>query len=494
MIRRPRWPGWPALGAAFGLGAIAATGQAPWAMWYLALPAFAAFFQLVLRCGAGAWPGLLFGAGHFGLALSWIVEPFLVEPEVHGWMAPFALFGIAFGLGLFWAAAAAIGRRGGPLGLAAAFTAAEILRSVVLTGFPWALPGHIWIGTPLDQTAALIGANGLTLLTLVAAALPLGAPRAGTAAAVALLGATTAFGLWRLDRPMPDIASAPLVRIVQPNAAQHLKWDEDEVGRIFDRNLALTRGAAPADIVIWPETAFPYLLDRAPNALRAVGAAGQGALVILGAQRTDGGYLGWNSLAVVAPDGSVLETYDKHHLVPFGEYIPFGDLAFEIFGLRAFAAQTGAAYSAGPGPQRIDLGPPFGSFAPLICYEAVFPGILNRVPGRADWIVQITNDAWFGRLTGPFQHFALARLRAIEQGLPLARAANTGITAMIDARGRVVGSLPMGVPGALDLPLPPPLPPTPYHRWGEGPALLLLAALAAALVLRRRLDGPGRPA
>jgi apolipoprotein N-acyltransferase len=494
MIGSLRRPGCPALGAAFGLGAVAATGQAPWGMWFLALPAFAAFFHLVMRTGAGSWMGLFFGIGYFGLALSWIVEPFLVEPEVYGWMAPFALVLIAFGLGLFWAVAAGLGQKGGPLGLAAAFTGAEMLRGVVLTGFPWALPGHIWVGTPVDQSAALIGANGLTLITLLAAALPVTAPRLGTAAAALLFGAATAFGLWRLDRPLTAAADAPVVRIVQPNAAQHLKWDPDEAQRFFDRSLALTRGELPADIAIWPETAMPYLLDRAPNALKSVGAAGGGALVILGAQRTDGGYLGWNSLAVIAPDGSILDTYDKHHLVPFGEYLPLGDLAYELFGLRAFAAQTGNSYSAGPGPMRIDIGPRFGSFAPLICYEAVFPGILNRVPGRSDWIVQITNDAWFGTLTGPYQHLAQARLRAIEQGLPLARAANTGISAMIDARGRVVDALPLGVAGTLDLPLPPPLPPTPYHRWGEWPVLLLLAALALAALMRKRLDGPLGPA
>jgi apolipoprotein N-acyltransferase len=493
MTAPPRWPGWRVCGAAFGLGAVAATGQAPWGMWFLALPAFAAIFVLVGRSGALA--ALFAGAGHFGLALSWIVEPFFVEPETHGWMAPFAVTGLAFGLALFWMAGLGLGRRFGAVGMALGLTLAEIARGVVLTGFPWALPGHVWIGTPVDQVAALAGANGLTLLTLAAAALPLAAPRAGTAAAAAILAAAAGFGLWRLDRPLPDRTVPVTVRLVQPNADQHLKWDADAAHRFFARALDLTRDGTAVDVAIWPETSMPYLLDEALGAVADIGRAGRGAPVMVGVQRSDGGgWRVWNALAVIGPDGRVQAVYDKHHLVPFGEYIPFGDLMFRLFGITAFAAQTGAGYSAGAGPAVIDLGPRLGRIAPLICYEAVFPAILRAMPERADWIVQVTNDAWFGTRTGPFQHFALARLRAVEQGLPLARSANTGITAMVDARGRVTAALPMGAPGALDTSLPAALPPTPYARWGEAPVWLLLAGVAAALALRRRLDAPRPPA
>jgi apolipoprotein N-acyltransferase len=185
----------------------------------------------------------------------------------------------------------------------------------------------------------------------------------------------------------------------------------------------------------------------------------------------------------------VVQLYDKHHLVPFGEYIPFGDLAFDLFGLSAFAAQQGAGYSAGPGAVVLDLGPTLGSILPLICYEAVFPQDLRAASrtglGRADWILQITNDAWFGKLTGPWQHLAQARLRAIEQGLPLLRAANTGVSAVIDARGRVVAEIPLGMRAFVDAALPPALPPTPYARFGDWPLLLLLAGLGAALLIWR---------
>ena len=184
-------------------------------------------------------------------------------------------------------------------------------------------------------------------------------------------------------------------------------------------------------------------------------------------------------------EGEETARYDKAHLVPFGEYIPAGDLAYDWLGLRAFAAQAGNSYSAGPGPRVLDLGP-FGKVLPLICYEAIFAREVNAAPERADWMLQITNDAWFGIRTGPFQHFAQARLRAIEQGLPLVRVANTGVTAVVDAHGRVVEELPFGTMAALDTHIPGALPPTPYSRWGDGPVALLLAGLALAVFGWRR--------
>jgi apolipoprotein N-acyltransferase len=199
------------------------------------------------------------------------------------------------------------------------------------------------------------------------------------------------------------------------------------------------------------------------------------------------GVRGWNTLAVIGPDGTLAQTYDKWHLVPFGEYIPFGDTLYDWFGIRAFASQLGASYAAGSGPATMDLGPDLGTIIPLICYEAVFPQDVNAAPDGADWILQITNDAWFGTLTGPWQHAAQARFRAIEQGLPLVRVANTGITAVYDAKGRMVQDLPFGVADALDVThIPGALPAPPYARLGEMPVLLLLAGLALVLTAMRR--------
>ena len=216
-----------------------------------------------------------------------------------------------------------------------------------------------------------------------------------------------------------------------------------------------------------------------------IAAAAGGAPVALGLQRVVGEQA-WNSLTVITTDGAETARYDKAHLVPFGEYIPAGDLAYRLFGLRAFASQAGAGYTAGPGAVVLDLGPRLGSVLPLICYEAVFPQDIRTAASRPGWLLQITNDAWFGTLTGPFQHAALARLRAVEFGLPLVRAANTGVTAVYDARGRVVATLPFGTEGALDAVLPGALPATPYARLGEVPVLLLLAGLLGLAIWRRR--------
>ena len=475
------------LALAFGLGAVVALGQAPWGAWWAALPALSVLILLLTRT-QGAWPafrlGLAAGFGHFALALSWIVEPFFVDIARHGWMAPFAVVLLAGGLGLFWAVAAGLAVRlpQPALGFIATFTATEGLRGVVLTGFPWAMVGHMWIGTPVDQVAAIAGPLGLTLLTLILAALPVLLRLGGGVAAVALLAGVAGFGLWRLAPPLPPGPEGTL-RLVQPNAEQALKWDGDLAEVFLGRLLALTAQGTPADLTIWPETAVPYMLEYAPSVAGMITDASGGRAVAVGIQSEAAGRF-YNSLRVLEGNGRQTAAYEKHHLVPFGEYVPFGDLAYRWFGITAFAAQTGSTYSAGPGPRVLDLGR-FGKVLPLICYEAVFPRLVNGAPERADWMLQITNDAWFGLWTGPFQHLAQARLRSVEQGLPLIRVANTGVTAVIDARGRVIDELPFGTVGALDSTVPGALPPTAYTRWGDAPVWLVLAGLAG-LAIRRR--------
>lgn len=481
------WPGWRVAATALVLGLLAAAGQAPLGAWWLTLPALAGVIHLVGRAGrrgGAVWTAFCAGTGYFGASLNWIIEPFLVDAAKDGWMAPFAVVFLACGLALFWAAAAAIAWRlpQRVLGFALCLTAAEVLRGYVLTGFPWALIGHVWIDTPVAQLAAVFGPSGLTLLTLLLAALLAARRWTGVIVALVLSGAGWGYGLWALAQPKPAAPGIAL-RLVQPNAAQVSKWDPAEARKFFDRLLAYTAVKPAPDLVIWPETALPYLLERHPELQAMIATAGGGAPVVVGRQRTDD-VQGWNSLTVIASDGQIAANYDKHHLVPFGEYMPLGDLLYDWFGISALAAQMGNGYSAGPGPQVLDLGA-LGQVLPLICYEAVFPQDL-RGTIRADWILQITNDAWFGTLTGPFQHLAQARLRAIEQGLPLVRVANTGVTGVYDARGRQVAALPFGVAAYLDAALPGPLPQTPYARWGEGPVLLLLAGLAAALFARRK--------
>ena len=476
------------LGPAFGLGLLAAAGQAPLDLWWLALPAFAGIIAQVAASGTArmaggrAWAA---GLGYFGAALSWIVQPFLVEPEVYGWMAPFALLGMAGGLALFWAVAGWLAQRlhMGALGFATALIAAEALRGEVLTGFPWAQPGHIWIDSPVGQAAAFVGANGLTLLTLAAAALPVVWRGRGVAVMVLLIGGLYLGGSLRLAQPEPA-ATGLTFRLVQPNAEQHLKWDPDQAERLYQLLTQRTAAAPRPDLVIWPETSLPYLYDPAGQAVEGVALAANGVPVAMGVQRLVGD-AAYNSLAVIGADGAETALYDKAHLVPFGEYMPFGDVLHDWFGLRAFAARQGFGYAAGPGPRVLDLGR-LGRVMPLICYEAVFPREVNAVAERPSWLLHITNDAWFGTLTGPFQHAALARLRAIEQGLPLVRVANTGVTQMVDARGRITAALPFGVEGALDAALPGALPPTPYHRFGEWVFLLLLTGLGLLTFWQQR--------
>lgn len=477
-------PAWRRIGLAAALGLGVALGQAPLGAWYLALPALAGLIALVGRAPRreGVWLAWFGGAGYFMAALNWIVQPFMVDAAQDGWMAPFALPLMGFGLALFWAAAALPWARNRAFGFALGLAVAELARGYVLTGFPWALLGHIWIDTPVAQAAAWVGPSGLTLLTVMLAfGLTLG--RRALASGV-VLAAVWWLGLWVLAQPMPAPRAITL-RLVQPDAAQQAKWDPALAQQFFDRLLAFTAAKPAVDLVIWPETALPYLIDRHPEIADMIAEAAGGAEVAVGLQRMEG-ERAWNSMLVLGADGSRVASYDKFHLVPFGEYIPFGDTLFRWANISAFASQMGNGYTAGLGPQVLDLGA-LGKVQPLICYEAVFPQDLRGVE-RADWLLQITNDAWFGTWTGPFQHAAQARLRAIEQGLPLVRVANTGVTAVYDARGRVTASLPFGTASYLDAALPAPLPATPYARFGEIPVLVLLAGLAASgLWPRRRL-------
>ena len=483
------------------LGAGVALGQVPWGLWPLSLLALAiVVWRVSFATGrrSAIWRALAAGTGYFALALSWIVEPFLVEPEIYGWMAPFALLLMALGGGIFWAVPGWLaGRLADPgpkraMGFAAGLVLSDWLRGWIFTGFPWAQLGHIWIDTPAAQAAAFIGAVGLSALTAIAAALPLAfwsGPASqlrgawpGAALSALLVATFWAGGLSRLDTPVQlrDIT----LRLVQPNAEQALKWDPEWAQvfwqRLLQESAAPPEGPAP-DAVIWSETAVSFPLEVAGDALPVLSEAAN-ATVLMGIQRSDGPRF-YNSLIEVRPGGAVAQIYDKFHLVPFGEYIPWGDAMARI-GIRAFAAQLGNGYSAGPGPQ---LMTPTGlpPFQPLICYEAIFPQHLRAVAG-VEWLLQATNDAWFGTVSGPYQHLAQARLRAIESGLPMMRAANTGITAAIDPLGRVTAELPLGAVGHIDAALPAPLPRTWWMRLGPWPTVLAALALLLASLRRRR--------
>lgn len=497
------------LSADLMLGLIAALGQAPWGMWPLTLLALAFATARIAAAATprqAGWHGFALGLGYFGLAMSWIVEPFFVQPEIYGWMAPFALFLMAAGGAVFWTIAAWVSARvvaRGPQGHAAricgfalGLAAVEWLRGWVFTGLPWAQTGHIWIGTPVSQLAAFVGALGLTLFTsalvALACALPANRRIAGLGLGGAALAAGLVLGAWvmgqqRLSAPLPADQGVRL-RLVQPNAIQALKWDRYWSSVFYDRLLTLSAatpqpGQPRPDLVIWPETAVSFLLNDATPVLEQFTQAAS-APVLTGIQRRDG-MAYFNSLAMVEPGGRVSAVYDKAHLVPFGEYIPWGD-ALARLGIGAFAAQQGNGYSAGPGPALMSP-PGLPAFQPLICYEAIFPQVLRQVP-RAKWLLLITNDSWFGHQSGPWQHLAQARLRAIESGLPVIRAANTGISAVIGPRGQIRAELPLDRQGFIDATLPAHLDQTPWMRFGDGPilALMALASILIGAFCRRR--------
>ena len=488
MMPMGRWPAFPKMALAALLGALGAFGLAPFDVWpatLVSLVLVGALFQTAETRRRAGWIGWAFAAGYFAHALAWITEPFQVDAARHAWMAPFALFFMASGLALFWVPAFWVSRdtrltplaQGGLLAVAVALV--EFARGYVLTGFPWAGLAQIWTETPVSQLLSLAGPYALAALTLLVT-LPLGTVLGGRARwrdlavpaglAVGFLGLAAGYGL---SRP-PAVASDKIVRLVQPNAPQHQKWDPEFAPVFFARQLEFTLAEPRPDLIVWPETSVPAWLGSAQPFVAAMADAARGIPVVFGIQRGDGPRI-YNSLVVLDDQGRQAGVYDKHHLAPFGEYVPFGEVMAR-FGIHGLAATTGNGFSAGPGAQVLPVGT-LGKALPLICYEAVFTQDVLATPERPDFLLQITNDAWFGTRSGPYQHLAQARMRAIEQGLPMMRSANTGVSAMIDPLGRVSKALPLGTAGYVDAPLFLPHPATVYSRMGDVPVLVLLLAV-----------------
>jgi apolipoprotein N-acyltransferase len=394
--------------------------------------------------------------------------------------------------------------------LAVCWTLCEWLRSWVLTGFPWNLVGYCWaFSDAMNQFAALAGIWGLSLVTVIAAALPAllvdwdGRPSAGeaarrhipaalacVAASLALLVAIWIGGSVRLSDAADPLVAGIRLRLVQANVDPGEKGSTDHGIDVLRRHLNLTRetpGYDKVTDVIWSETAEPFPLERFPDVRAAVAAvAPRNGLLITGVLRTDSasGPVNevWNSMALVDRTGAMIGSYDKFHLVPFGEYVP-------LHGILPFISKFTPGImdlSAGPGPRTLHLPglPPVG---PLICYEAIFPGQVVERGDRPQWLLNITNDGWYGISAGPHQHFVSARLRAVEEGLPVVRAANTGISGVIDSYGRVLAQTRLGETAVLDVDLPQPLQGlTPYARWGDAAMAVLLAVVALAAFAARR--------
>jgi apolipoprotein N-acyltransferase len=468
-----------------------------------------------LRCAAiiGFW----FGFGYFLASLYWVAEAFLVEPGRHAWLLPFVMTAMPAGMALYYAAATALAmllwRPGGArvLALAIAFGLAEYARGHILTGLPWNLLGYALTGNePMMQLAALFGVYALSLLAVLIFASPaaifapkgsgLAAPKSAAAMTVFLL-LTLALGYAWGERRLAaaDLATTNLrLRIVQANIDQANKWRPENSAEIFTDYLDLTKssGSAPGlagiGLVIWPETAVPFLLADSSEALLAIGdMLPEGTTLLVGAVRlvdaTDAQGMAsppriYNSLLVIDDKAQLVGSYDKIHLVPFGEYLPFQDF-LEGLGFMQLTGVRGG-FSAGTGPRLLSI-PGAPQASPLICYEIIFPDDVTDPTQRPGWLLNITNDAWFGTSAGPYQHFHQARLRAVEQGLPVVRAANTGISAIVDPYGRVVAELGLGKEGVVDGLLPRALSPTLFARKGRMIEIALLAlAFAGWLAFR----------
>jgi apolipoprotein N-acyltransferase len=490
--------GWRRLLFAFVMGAVSALGFAPVGFFPATLLAYGALVLLVDGADAGkkpvtraAWAGWAFCFGQFLVGWHWIGYAFLVDPTNHLWQMPFALVGLSAGLALYGALAAGIAACFWQAGSARLFVfaicmaGAEWLRGHLFTGFPWNLTAYVWgESLALLQSASLMGAYGLSFLTiLLGAALAeffCGRWRA-TAAMALVFTALWSYGVYRIDTtPMNDVPGVS-VRLVQPDIPQAEKYVRRLMLRNWQRLIDLSARPGQPSVIVWPEAATGFAVARAPGALDEIGLfTARGQTIVTGSDRIVEGpthLVAYNSLYLFGPHGALPQVYDKFHLVPFGEYVPFAGLMNSI-GIRQLT--VGEGFTSGDHPHVMQVaGAP--AMTPLICYEVIFPdAVTDAHAARPGWFVNITDDSWFGPWAGPRQHFLSARVRAIEEGLPIARAANTGISAMIDGNGRVRTSLGLNRLGEVDATLPVALPPTPYARFGDLIFLLFLVTAAFA--------------
>jgi apolipoprotein N-acyltransferase len=512
--------GWRRWAIAFATGAFSVLALPPFGLWPVLFLTFPVLVWLLDGAAAGRFGGVLaaaaagwwFGFGYFLAGLYWVGHAFLVDAEIFGWLLPFAVTALPAGLALFTAAGTALARllwTRGPiriLSLAIGLTVAEWLRGHLFGGFPWNAYGYALAGPlVLAQSASIFGLWGLTFLAVAIFAspatladdpseprrryLPLGA------AAVALV-ALAAYGAIRLATSHVSYADNVRLRIIQPNLQQNEKFNYSLKDKVMRHYLSLSNrstGPQSGDMrnvthLIWPESAFPFFLPREPAALAQIAdLLPEGSILMTGGVRPaddtppGGPIRAYNSVYVIGHDGTILTAYDKVHLVPFGEYLPLQNL-LEKLGLMQLTKVRGG-FLAGD-RRRVYSVPGTPPFLPLVCYEIIFPNEVAPSGERPEWMLNLTNDGWFGVSTGPFQHLEQARLRAIEQGLTLVRAANTGISAVIDPLGRTVAALPLGTEGVLDARLPKSLSAPFYARYGDGAAALMIG-IAFILTLRR---------
>jgi len=461
--------------------------------------------------------GWWWGFGYFVAGLWWLGAAFLVEADQFAWALPLGVLGLPAVLAFFSAFGFAVARllwspgAGRIFALAAGLTLSEWLRGHLFTGFPWnnfgmALGDHLIAA----QLASLVGLYGLTLVAVLLFSAPatlidgkaLSWLKSPTVLAGFAFIALLAFGGLRLSTGTTLFVDGVNIRIMQPNLAQDAKFRPENGPEILAHYLNLSdrstspqhTGLADVTLLVWPESAFPFILSQAPQALAKISdALSAKTVLVTGAARaeevpadakgdTRAAY--FNAVQVVAKGGFILDGYDKVHLVPFGEYLPFGPLLTQL-GIRHFVHIPGG-FDAGKRRKILSV-PGLPPVAPSICYEAIFPGevtpdVSSEQPAL---LLNVTNDAWFGNTPGPYQHFAQARLRAIEEGLPLVRGANNGISAIVDPFGRVISQAPLGKEAVLDARLPQRLERPLFAKFPFlSPFLVWLSALLAALICR----------
>jgi apolipoprotein N-acyltransferase len=471
--------GWRAYGVSYLTGALMVLGFAPFYLWpviFISLPTFYLLLNSAPSLRHAALRGFFFGYGYFMAGTWWIANSMLVDAAKFAWMMPFSILGLSAVLALYFGLLGALMHRlrhvstlQNILRFAVLWVVVEYLRSIGLFGFPWNLAGYVALAsTEVAQAASIVGTFGLSLLVVLAGTLPVLAmgeqprmKRLGLLLPTAMVLALYTYGAWRMPESVP--LTDTTLRIVQPNIAQVVKHTEEGRREAIGILTALSQG--DADVILWPETAYPFTLRgkempllRPPH-----------GLLIAGAVRVEETPKMQVYNSIVALDAnSVRATYDKHQLVPFGEFVPLRSvLPIEKI------TPGGMDFSRGVGARTITLDdvPPF---SPLVCYEVVFPWMAVDKTSHPDWMVNATNDGWYGDSPGPYQHFDMTRMRAVEQGLPMVRVANTGISALIDPYGRVLTMLALNQRGAKNAVLPQPLISTTYAKYGE---LLTLIAI-----------------
>ncbi len=497
--------GWRRNIFAFLLGVCATLTLAPFYFFPLIIPAYAGLFLLLeksasrKRAFADGW---WWGWGFYISGLYWFCIALLTDVEKFAWAIPFCLFGLNAIIAIYPAVACLLffmlkikdsdNRIYNSFLFATIWVLTEYARGHLFSGFPWNLAGYSFGFSEVSlQLASVIGAYGLTFFAVLLAVsfVSLRDRRMFTLFLCIFFAASLIWGYFRLERSVAGKESGAVLRLVQANIKQHHKWNPDLQRHNLEEYIKLTssEGAEKVTHIIWPETAVPYPLRSDTPLTRYLGnALPPSAILITGALRMEGAgqeYQFYNSAVAINKEGKIIGNYDKHALVPFGEFLPLRFLIPKSLKLPVGDSD----FSTGTGVQTFNWQglPPV---SPLICYEAIFPELAVNSQNRPGWLLNITNDAWFGMSSGPYQHFEMARMRAVEQGLPLIRVANTGITAYIDEYGRVKNKIDLGEQGVIDVNLvQSSLDNTTYGRIGELYIFLTYCVLLILILMGKKL-------